>query len=241
MDTTQALPVFPVAPKPPAAPTSPPAPTSRPAPTSPAAPGSPAARALAGILSPALFTVAVLLIVAIHTTIGIGRGLLLGAVTAVFIGGLPHAILPLGARRPRPGAHALADTGTGVRGRPGRTPARHPAAVAAVLASIAVGLLLSWSLDAPRAQFALVAALLATIAVTGAVSAFRTVSVHTATAAGTAAVLVLEFGPALWAVLPVVAAVGWARVRLGDHTVAQVTGGAIVGFCVAAGVMGWLR
>ena len=229
MDTTQTLPEFPVAPKPPTAP------------ASPAAPGSPAAHALAGILSPALLTVSALFAVAIHTTLGLGRGMLLGAVTAVFIGGLPHAILPLGARRARPGAHALADAGTGVTGHPARTPVHHPVALATILASVAVGLLLSWLLDAPRALFALVAALLTTIAVTGAVAAVRTVSVHTATAAGATAVLVLEFGPALWAALSLVAVVGWARVRLGDHTVAQVIGGAVVGFSVAAGVMGWLR
>ena len=54
------------------------------------------------------------------------------------------------------------------------------------------------------------------------------------------AILVLVFGPALLALSPVVALVGWARVQAGDHTVAQVAVGAVVGGAVAAAVFSLL-
>jgi membrane-associated phospholipid phosphatase len=42
----------------------------------------------------------------------------------------------------------------------------------------------------------------------------------------------------LW---PLVGLVGWSRVRLGDHTVAQVAIGAVVGGLVAGGIFTVLR
>jgi membrane-associated phospholipid phosphatase len=60
-------------------------------------------------------------------------------------------------------------------------------------------------------------------------------------AAASAVVLVLVFGPALLATALVVAAVGWSRVRLRDHTVAQVLAGAAIGAVIAGVVFGLLR
>ena len=51
----------------------------------------------------------------------------------------------------------------------------------------------------------------------------------------------LVYGWPLVATAPLVAAVGWSRVALKDHTVAQVAVGALVGAAVAGGVFAALR
>jgi membrane-associated phospholipid phosphatase len=54
-------------------------------------------------------------------------------------------------------------------------------------------------------------------------------------------VLVLAFGPVLLATGIVVAAVGWSRVRLGDHTMWQVVAGTVIGAVIVGVVFGVLR
>jgi membrane-associated phospholipid phosphatase len=49
-------------------------------------------------------------------------------------------------------------------------------------------------------------------------------------------VLTILFGPAGVVAWPAVALVGWSRVRLRDHTTAQVVAGAAVGAATAAAV-----
>jgi hypothetical protein len=104
------------------------------------------------------------------------------------------------------------------------------------LSSVAVGVALLAALDAPRALVALMAATLANGAAATAVNHWWKLSVHAATAAGSVSILVLVFGPALHALWPLVAAVAWSRVRLRDHTVAQVVAGAAVGAPLTAAV-----
>ena len=67
------------------------------------------------------------------------------------------------------------------------------------------------------------------------------VSVHAAVAAGAAVILTLVLGPVLVISWPLVGAVGWSRVRLRDHTLAQVVAGAVMGACIAATVFSALR
>jgi membrane-associated phospholipid phosphatase len=87
---------------------------------------------------------------------------------------------------------------------------------------------------------ALVVALLSGLAAVGLVTLVRKISFHTATAAGVSVVLAVQFGP--WALLSFLAVglIGWSRVRLGDHTLAQVCAGAVVGGAVAAAVFSTL-
>jgi membrane-associated phospholipid phosphatase len=66
-------------------------------------------------------------------------------------------------------------------------------------------------------------------------------SVHTAAASGTVAILALTFGSALALTVPAVALVAWSRVRLGDHTPAQTLAGAALGGLVAPTVFVLLR
>jgi hypothetical protein len=165
----------------------------------------------------------------IHARSAAWRGVLYGVLTAFFAGGLPYAIMMLGIRR-----RHLSDRHLSER-------AERPVMMVIGLVSVTVGLLITWWLGAPRALFALVSAMVTGVAVALAVTVFWKISIHTACAAGAVAILVIEFGPVLWATLPVVVAVAWARVALGDHTPAQVMVGVIVGLVVAASVMALLR
>lgn len=187
-----------------------------------------AARALTEVFAPAVLVIALLFAVALHASPALGQGLLYGAITAFFAGGLPYAILLLGIRRGHLGDRHI------------RERSERPVMMAIGLVSVTVGLLLTWWLGAPRALFALVAAMVAGVAVSLAITVFWKISIHTATAAGTIAVLILEFGPALWLGVLLVAALAWARVALRDHTIAQVTAGSVVGFAVATAVMAGL-
>lgn len=186
------------------------------------------ARLLTELLAPIVLIIALLFAVAIHASPSVGRGLLYGAVTAFFAGGLPYAIMMLGIRRGRLGDRHLSKR------------QERPVMMVIGLVSVTVGLLLTWWLGAPRALFALVAAMVAGVAVALAITIFWKISIHTACAAGTLAILILEFGPALWALLPLVLAIAWARVALRDHTSGQVGAGAVVGSLVATLVMAGL-
>jgi membrane-associated phospholipid phosphatase len=97
------------------------------------------------------------------------------------------------------------------------------------------------ALDAPRQLVALVVAMLAGLAATLLVTLWWKLSVHTAAASGTVAVLALAFGPTLTLTAPTVALVAWSRVRLGDHTPAQTMAGAALGGLVATTVLTALR
>lgn len=188
-----------------------------------------AARLLTELLAPIVLIVGLLFAVAIHASASVGRGLLYGAVTAFFAGGLPYAIMMLGIRRGHLGDRHLSKR------------QERPVMMVIGLVSVTIGLLLTWWLGAPRALFALVAAMVAGVAVALAITIFWKISIHTACAAGTLAILVLEFGPAMWALLPLVAAIAWARVALRDHSSSQVIAGGVVGFAVAAMMMASLR
>ena len=109
--------------------------------------------------------------------------------------------------------------------------------MAIALASVVVGLLVLLWLDAPRALFALVAAMVAGLAVALAITSFWKISIHAASAAGTVASLSILVSPWWLLAAPLVALTGWARVEIRDHTPVQVSVGAIVGAVVAAGVL----
>lgn len=103
-----------------------------------------------------------------------------------------------------------------------------------IIASVATGITLMATLGAPRAVIAVIAAMLTTLAVLLAITTRWKISVHAAVSSGTIAMLTLTYGPVLLAGYAVVALVGWSRVALKDHTLAQVIAGAVLGALVAA-------
>lgn len=144
---------------------------------------------------------------------------LLGALFAVVI---PLGYVLRGVRQGRLGDHHI----------PQREHRRVPLLFG--VGSLTVGLLVLWLLGAPRDLLALLASGGAGQLVFIVVTHWWKISIHTGVAAGTVAVLTTVYGPWALAALPVVPLVGWARVRLAAHTVAQVVVGALVGALVAA-------
>jgi membrane-associated phospholipid phosphatase len=114
---------------------------------------------------------------------------------------------------------------------------QRPRIMAIALASAVAGLVVLRWLDAPRALFALLAAMVAGVAVALAITSFWKISIHAASAAGTVACLAILVSPWWLLLAPLVVLTGWARVEIRDHTPVQVLVGAIVGAVVAAGVL----
>jgi membrane-associated phospholipid phosphatase len=175
-------------------------------------------------MSPVVLIVVVSLIVAVHSA-GAGRGLLLGLVAIFFVGGFPYALVLLGVRRGLLTDHHISRR------------EQRPRIMAIALASAVAGLLVLRWLDAPRALFALLVAMVAGVAVALAITSFWKISIHAASAAGTVACLAILVSPWWLVLVPLVVLTGWARVEIRDHTPVQVSVGAIVGAVVAAGVL----
>ena len=116
-----------------------------------------------------------------------------------------------------------------------------PLIMAAILASLILGLIVCLIGGAPGPVTAVDAAMLTTLGVLAVITIAGRwkVSVHSAVWAGIAAMLTLTFGP--WALLTALAVpvVLWGRVRVRDHTPSQAVVGAITGALVA-GATFWL-
>ncbi|MEU8774121.1 phosphatase PAP2 family protein [Streptomyces sp. NPDC048606] len=185
------------------------------------------ARLVTDWLAPRTWIAADTVIVGWHTAgpAGVGWGL----VGALFAAVLPLAFIKRGMRR-------------------GRWADRHVASrrqrvvvIGFAAASVATGVLALSVLGAPRIVIALIVAMLVTLAALLAVTPLWKISVHTAVAAGSVALLVMVLGPLPLLALPLVALVGWSRIALRDHTPAQVLAGATVGATVAAGAFALVR
>jgi membrane-associated phospholipid phosphatase len=188
-----------------------------------------AARGLTEIFAPAVLAAALPIIIGLHAgptpQAGLGWGLLASLFSAV----IPYSMIWYGVRRGR-----LSDRHIGVREQ--RT---KPLALG--LLSVLIGLALLALLGAPREVIAIVVALFVGGLVVTVINHFWKLSVHASVAAGTMVVLVLVFGPILLATAVVVAAVGWSRVRLRDHTPSQVLAGTVIGAVVTGLAFGLLR
>jgi len=86
---------------------------------------------------------------------------------------------------------------------------------------------------APRELLALIGSMVAALLVAVPITVIGKwgISIHALVAAGTVAALTVIYGAPLMLAWPAAIAVVWARVRLQEHTVAQVLAGAAVGAC----------
>lgn len=172
---------------------------------------------------PAYLVILTLVVVALTSAGSIPSALGWVALTSAFCVGLPSVVLRILIAR-----GLVLDRHVVVREQ-----RAVPLLVALVSVSAGLGLLVL--LDAPHPLVALVASMLVGAVPMTVVSRWYKASFHTGVAAGTAVVLVLVLGP--WLLVPVVpgvAAVGWARIRAGRHTVVQVVLGAVLGGVAAA-------
>ncbi|MDT0532997.1 phosphoesterase PA-phosphatase [Micromonospora sp. DSM 115977] len=180
------------------------------------------ARAATEVFAPALLAALMPVVVGLHAASPVGVGLAWALVGSLFCSVIPNSLIWWGVRRGRLTDHHI-------RRREQR---RRPLAYG--LLSVLVGLAVMIGFGAPRPVLAMVVVMFALGLAVTVVNLVWKLSIHAAVAAGAAAVLVIEFGPALLASAPVVALVGWSRVRLRDHTVGQVAAGTVVGTLIAA-------
>lgn len=184
------------------------------------------ARAITELLSPYVVLIALPLLVAWQATDTIGAALLWGLLVALTSSLVPMAVIVYGARRGRWDGHH-------VRDRDGRLV---PFLVA--LLSISVGLLLLVGFGAPWLMIVLDLVLIALLLIAIAVTLGWKLSIHAASVAGGASVLHWLYQPAWWVTGLLIVLVGlvcWSRVRLTDHTIAQVLAGVPLGALVVGG------
>jgi len=136
------------------------------------------ARAVTELLAPANLAVAQLLLVSWHSSPGL-TGLGWGLLAATFCGLLPYGIVIAGVHRRRWTDRHL------------RAGQQRPIPFLAGIASVLTGLAALLALDAPRQLVALVVAMLTGLATTLLVTLWWKLSVHTAAASGTVAILAL--------------------------------------------------
>lgn len=179
------------------------------------------ARLLTEVLSPAVLVAVVLFAVAGASAGSPVSALIMGVIAAAAASFLPIAYILRGVRR-----GAWTDRHVGVRGQ--RT-----LPMLVCLGSTASGTLALAAAGAPRDLLALIACMAAALAVATPITLLARwkISIHSLVAAGTAVTFTVVFGWTLLFTWPMAAAVGWSRVRLGDHTPAQVLAGAVVGAC----------
>jgi membrane-associated phospholipid phosphatase len=150
------------------------------------------------------------------------RGLAWGAVAAFFAGVLPTVFINRGVRR----GH-WADRYVGAKGP-------RLIVLTFILGSVAAGLTLLAALGAPGELTGYVACMLGSVALLAAITTVWKISIHCAVAAGSVTILALLFGPRLLPAYLLVALTAWSRVKLEDHTAAQVIAGSLLGAAAAA-------
>lgn len=182
------------------------------------------ARFLTEALAPSVIVVLLPLAVAWDTTHSVSATALWGVCVALASSILPMMVIVWGARSGRwDGRH--------VRNREGRL---IPFLVLIVLSG--VGLVVLIVSGAPGVMIALDISLLGGLLATGLITIWWKVSMHAAVAAGAVMILSAVYAAELLVLWVFVAAVGWSRVHLRDHTVAQVVVGAFTGALVGGGL-----
>ncbi len=188
-----------------------------------------AARFVTEVLAPAPVSALVVVLVAVHSARSPGEALRWGGLAVLFATLVPFAYIVRGVRRQR-----LTDHHVGRR-------EQRPLPLLVGVGSVALLYGLLSYLGAPRELLALIAAMVTGLVVSLLVTLVWKISVHAGVVAGTVVVLVVIFGPVALLLSPLILLVGWARVELGDHTLAQVIAGALLGAVVATSVFSLLR
>ncbi|KAA1021489.1 hypothetical protein FVA95_20285 [Pseudonocardia sp. EV170527-09] len=182
------------------------------------------ARVLTEVFAPSVVVTLLPLAVAWAATRQVLPTLSWGLLVALTSSILPMVVIVWGARSGRWDGHH-------VRNREGRL---IPFLVLIVLSLLGLGLLVV--LSAPWPVIALDVIMVVILFVAGAITTRWKVSMHAAVCGSAAVVLVVTYGPVWWLSLLVVAAVAWSRVRINDHTAAQVVVGSALGAVVGGGL-----
>ncbi len=188
------------------------------------------ARIVTEVFAPALLAAIMPVVVALHATApAVGAGLGWALVGALFCSVIPNSLIWWGVRRGRLSDHHI------------RVREQRRVPLAYGLVSVLVGLALLLAFRAPRPVTAMVVVMFALGVAVTLVNLVWKLSIHAATAAGSAAVAVILFGPVLLLTAAVVVLVGWSRVQLRDHTTGQVVAGTVIGLAVTVPLFLLLR
>lgn len=187
------------------------------------------ARLVTEVFAPAILVTVLLVVVGWHAYDDSPAGVAWGLAAALFASVIPFAVILRGVRAGTVTDHHL--------GR--REQRRIPILLG--LASVTAGLLALIALGAAGELLAALTACACGMIVTLVVSHWWKMSVHAGVAAGVVTVLAEIYGPVMLAFAPLVVVVAWSRVRLADHTVAQVVIGGAVGGLVTGLSFGLLR
>jgi membrane-associated phospholipid phosphatase len=173
--------------------------------------------------------VSIQLLVSPLTEDGFPGTMVYGALAALFVCVLPLILLLVLVRLGKVTDHHVSD-------RKQRAPV-----LLMALGSILAGLLVLEAAGAPRSVVAMVLAVVGGVVVLAAVSPFWKMSGHAAAISCSTVIAVLMLGAAWAPLLLLVPAVGWSRVVLRAHTVAQVVAGSLFGGVVMAGIWWMLQ
>lgn len=183
------------------------------------------AKAVTDVLSPAHFVIALPPVIGWHATYPATGGLVWGLFCSALAGGVPYGFVLWGVRRRR-----FSDI---------HIKARRERYVPILVALAAMGLCVAVLVlgGAPRALAALLAALLSAIAVGGVITTRWKISGHASAASGAVGICAVCFGPWVLAFSPLALVIAAARLRLRDHTAAQLAAGIALGAIVPPAVM----
>jgi len=176
--------------------------------------------------------VSVQLLVSPLTQPGFPGTMAYGALAALFVCVIPLLLLLVLVRLGKVTDHHVSD-------RKQRAPV-----LLMALGSIVAGLLVLEAAGAPESVVAMVLAVVGGVVVLAGVSPFWKISGHAAAISSSAVIAVMMLGAAWLPLLLLIPAVGWSRVVLRAHTVAQVVAGSLFGGVVMAGIwwllQGWM-
>lgn len=195
----------------------------------PSDPSDRLAHAVSAVMNPGYVALPTFLVVAVATAPTVWTGVGWWAVTTLGISAAPLLYVALGVRSGRFADHHLSV----------REQRLVPFVVGLMSAGAALAILLAW--HASRALLATVASVVIGVVIAMAIThGLRwKVSLHLGGIAGSVTVFVLLFGPLLLVLTPLVALVGWARWRVGAHTVAQAVVATILAVVITVGTF-WL-
>lgn len=183
--------------------------------------GTRVARLLTEVFSPGVLVAGLLMTVAWHAARSVREAITLGLIAAAAASFLPTFYILRGVRRRRWTDKHVTD----------HSQRRWPLLI--VLLSTAGGTAALALAGAPRQLLALIASMVASLLVAVPVTVLLRwgISIHAVVAAGTVAALMVVWGPVAALGWPIAIVVGWARVRLGEHTAGQVLAGGVLGAC----------
>ncbi|TWP47403.1 hypothetical protein FKR81_32330 [Lentzea tibetensis] len=186
------------------------------------------ARLATEILAPWVWVLGLPLAIAWSATHRVGATLLWGLVVGVTGSIIPMIVIVRGAKNGKWDSHHVTN-------REGRV-----VPFIACTSSLAGGIAILVLGGSPNEMIVLASTMFATLVVSVVITFglnFK-LSMHAGVAAGAVLILMAAYGPWLVLLSAAVALVAWSRVRLRDHTIAQVLVGALVGV-VAGGLPYW--